>query len=242
MQNNKLTDKKYWDLGYEKFLFSAMPENYSIVKKIFEKFKNTTDGEVFEIGCFPGRFLFHFGKLGYVLSGMDQTDFLDGMVKWFNKNNFKIGSFFKEDIFKINLDKKYDIVFSSGFIEHFTNFDEVIKIHCGLVKDNGYIFITTPNFSGSIQEKLHTIFDNENLEKHFLPSMNPDEWKKIIEDQGLKIIEYGYLGGFDFWVGNQKRSLLKKIIIKTIRVFTPIRWFPNSNKYSPEIYIIAQKI
>ena len=164
------------------------------------------------------------------------------MVLWLKKNDFKIGNFIKDDIFNINQDKKYDIVFSSGFIEHFINFEEVINIHSKLVKIGGHIFITVPNFSGIIQKKLHTIFDIENLEKHYLPSMNPIKWVDILKKQNFKIIDSGYLGGFDFWVGNQKRSFFQKIIIKLIRIFLPIRWLPNSKKYSPEIFLIAKKI
>ena len=243
MEQNKLTNQNFWDSGYKDFSFSAMPKNYPIVKEIYNNFIITTeDKEIFEIGCFPGRFLFHFGKLGYTLNGIDQTEYLDNMIGWFKENNFKIGSFFKNDIFKLDSDKKYDIVFSSGFIEHFTNFDEVIKIHCKLVKDNGYIFITVPNFSGLIQKKLHTLFDKDNLEKHYLPSMDPKKWVEIMTGQGFRIIKSGYIGGFDFWVGNQKRNIFQKIIIKLIRIMLPIRWAPNSSKYSPEIIIIAQKI
>lgn len=238
----ELTNKKYWDNGYKDLVFSPMPKDYPIVKIIYKYFTKKTPGNIIEIGCFPGRFLYHFGLLGYELNGLDQTEYLNNMVDWFKKNNFKIGSFTKNDIFKTDLTNKYEVVFSSGFIEHFINFKEVINIHCKLVTKNGYIFITVPNFSGSIQRKLHTIFDSQNLEKHFLPSMNPLEWEEVLKGEKFKIVESGFIGGFDFWVGNQKRSLLQKITIKLIRLLLPIRWLPNSRHYSPEIFLIAQKI
>jgi len=241
MEKDKLTTNEYWDTGYKNLIFSPMPKKYPIVKKIYKHFPITSFSTILEIGCFPGRFLYHFGKLGYELNGIDQTKYLKDMVDWFKINKFKIGIFEKEDIYKIEKNKKYDIVFSSGFIEHFTNFEEIIKIHINLVNKNGYIFITTPNFSGLIQNKLHKWLDNDNLEKHCVPSMNPESWKRILVEENFDIIDYGYIGGFDFWVGDQKRNHFKKIIIKILRLISKFNIYPNNKMYSPEIFIIAKK-
>jgi SAM-dependent methyltransferase len=164
------------------------------------------------------------------------------MIDWFKGDGFNIGELRQGDVYDLSFEKKYDVVFSSGFIEHFTNFEEIIKTHCELVNESGYVFITTPNFAGFIQKKLHSIFDKENLNKHYLPSMNPNKWAEILKKQGFDIINMGYMGGFDFWVGDQKRSFSQRLIIKAIRIFLPLRWLPNSRSYSPEIYVIAQKI
>ena len=68
MNNNedkKLTDQKFWDEGYiSQNGFFAENLNYPVTKLIYkyfnkEEFKYKT---VFEIGCYPGRFLFHFGN------------------------------------------------------------------------------------------------------------------------------------------------------------------------------------
>jgi SAM-dependent methyltransferase len=241
MTENKLTTKQYWDDGYKNYVFSEMPYDYPIVKKLYKHFSKSNGRSVFEIGCFPGRFLYHFGKLGYYLNGLDQTEYLPEMIDWFKKNNFKLGFFQKEDLFKIKNDSKYDIVFSSGFIEHFSKFEEAIQIHAGLVKEDGYIFITTPNFSGFMQNKLHLWLDKNNLDKHNIKSMNPEIWKNLLVKNGFDIIEYGYIGGFDFWTGNEKRRVFKKVIIKILRLISKIKIFPNSKHYSPEIILIAKK-
>lgn len=242
MNETKLTTKEYWDDGYKDFKFSPMPDSYPTVKEIYSIFKKTDSKNVLEIGCFPGRLLYHFGKLGYELNGIDHTEYLQTMINWFKSNNFKIGEFRSDDIFNISYDKQYDVVFSSGFIEHFSNFDEVIEIHKKLVAKDGYLFLTAPNFSGAIQNKLHKVFDKDNLDKHYIPSMDVEKWKKIVTDGSFEIIKSEYIGGFDFWVGNQKRTIFERIIIKIIRLLLPLRFVPNSRSYSPEILLIAKKI
>ncbi len=243
MENN-LTDKKFWDDGYKNQL-SFFPENieYPITKKIYEVFDNNffINKSVFEIGCFPGRFLYHFGKLGFILNGIDQTLYLDSMVSWFKQNNFKLGEFIKDDLFNLKLENKYELVFSSGFIEHFKNFDEVINIHTKLVSKDGYIFITTLNFAGFIQKYLHIFLDSkENFYAHNLKSMDYKKWKNILEKDNFEIIDGGYMGGFDFWIAN--KNIFARIITKLIRIIFCWRFLPNTRAYSPEIFIIAKKV
>lgn len=242
MEIENLASQQYWDSGYKNTVFSPMPKNYPICKILYKYFKPTSDKTVFEIGCFPGRFLYHFGKLGYELNGVDQTDYLSKMTDWFRSLNFKIGNIQKGDIFKLNENRTYDIVFSSGFIEHFTNFEEVIKIQAKLVKSGGYIFITAPNFSGKIQKFLHEKLDQENIDRHNLNSMDVEKWEKVLKKDGFEIIESGYFGGFDFWVDYEKRGLFKKIITKVVSHIPALRFIPDNRSYSPEIIIIAKKI
>jgi SAM-dependent methyltransferase len=218
-----------------------MPKGYPISQLLYKHFKKTTDKTVFEIGAFPGRFLYHFGKLGYTLHGIDQTPYLTDMEKWFNKENFSIGSFVGGDILKLGFEKTYDVVFSSGFFEHFENFEEIIRIHANLTKSGGHVFITAPNFSGNIQKYLHTRLDKENTDRHNLHAMDAEKWKKVLEQEGFEMVEAGYFGGFDFWVDREKRNIFKKIITKLITTLTPMRFLPNSRSYSPEIILIAKK-
>jgi trans-aconitate methyltransferase len=74
------------------------------------------------------------------------------------------------DFFSFTPERRYDIVFSSGFIEHFEDTGDVIKRHVDLLSDDGQLLILIPNFlglNGMIQRRL----DRENLEAHNLKSM-----------------------------------------------------------------------
>ena len=103
------------------------------------------------------------------------------------------------------------MVRSFGFVEHFSNFHEIIIKHASLVKEGGYLIITAPNFAGFLQRILHYYFDKENMEKHYLPSMNPFIWSKILLECDFQIKYAGYFGGFCFWK-NEDHKGFKKIL------------------------------
>jgi 2-polyprenyl-3-methyl-5-hydroxy-6-metoxy-1,4-benzoquinol methylase len=242
-----LADINYWESGYEKYKFSPMPLDYPTVKLIY-KYLNTPTGEhpktIFEIGVYPGRFIYHFGKLGYELNGIDQTQYLPALTEWLKSNNFKTGSFEQADVLTLDKEKKYDVVFSAGFIEHFERFEEMIDLHAKLVKPGGHVYITAPNFGGAVQLKLHSLLDRENLNRHFIPSMDVEKWENVLIKNNFEIIESGYIGGIDFWVDQQKRSAGQKLLLsltkKIVKLLRRIN-LPNNRAYSPECIIIAKK-
>jgi len=53
---------------------------------------------------------------------------------------------------------KFDIVASFGFIEHFTNWVEILESHISLLNNNGYLIVEVPNFIGPFQHWLHAKF------------------------------------------------------------------------------------
>lgn len=246
--NDNLAAASYWDDGYDTFQLSPMPENYPTVQLLYQYFdsdtKNTTAKSVFEIGVYPGRFMYHFGKLNYMLNGIDQTRHLPRLKQWLEKNNFATGFFEQGDINAFACQEKFDVVFSAGFIEHFTDFEKMVSLHGSFVKQGGHVFITAPNFGGTVQYRLHKWLDAENLARHYVPSMDVSKWVKVLERDGFEIVFSGYIGGFDFWVDNQKRNLAQKALLKLVKWLLPIAKkmnLPNRRAYSPECVVIAKK-
>lgn len=241
----ELVQQHYWDSSYRILNLPKIDLKNPIAKLILKYFKKDKK-VVFEVGCFPGNFLSIFGYLGYKLCGIDKTPRVDiDFVNWLKQNGFETGEFFKENFLNFNNTNKYDVVCSFGFIEHFTNTEDIILLHEKLVKDNGYLLITTPNFSGILQNKLHKFFDHKNYIRHNIESMDPYMWKKILINKGYEIIFCDWFGGFDFWVDKEKRNFLKKIllfiILITVKIIKLIPW-KNSKLYSPFCGIIAKKI
>lgn len=129
-------------------------------------------------------------------------------------------------------------------MEHFVNYPEIIIKHATLVNDGGYLILGTPNFKGAVQNIFHFLFDQENYQKHYIPSMDPVKWKKILLQQNFKIINSGYLGNFSFWVDyRQERKGLNKIFYKIVSrlilLGKNIKF--NSQFFSPYCYLIAKK-
>ncbi|MBL7740060.1 MAG: class I SAM-dependent methyltransferase [Chitinophagaceae bacterium] len=232
----------YWDNSYSGYRYSIANDE---VTKWLDKCIHDKKGTAFEAGCYPGRYLAYLGKKGWQVSGMDLTPRMESDFKeWLLKNDITFGKIEKGDVLEYMKagNDKYDLVCSFGFIEHFENFTEIIALHDRILTPNGKLIITTPHFRGAVQRFLHSWLDKENLNRHYIPSMNPSLWKKQLESMGYTVIWSGYFGNFDFWADRQKRNLFNKISLKIIYKLTSLlRWLPDSRLYSPYCGIVAEK-
>ena len=233
-----------WDSGYEAVRYEVAGDRDLVAKWLDQKIPEG-DGSVFEVGCYPGGYLARVGSKGYEVSGIDLTPRVDPEMRdWLIQSDVKVGEIVKGDFFKDLPAKKYDYVYSLGFIEHFTNWKEVLLKHTELVKDGGKLLVSVPNYQGWIQYWAHKLLDRPSFEMHYLPSMDPFVWKAILEERGFEVEECGYYGHYDFWVGPQKKPLLIRLVYYGFRMLTPIlRFFLRgpSAAYSPYCVISAQK-
>jgi len=247
--DNNLTDISHWEATYEAIEYTESSNDSDIsiwIKKhlpIELDFPKTS----FEVGIFPSSYSTIFGKMGYQINGIDRIGEVNNNMKaWLLSKKYQVGDLFCEDFFKFNTKNKYDIVCSFGFIEHFKNFEEVIKRHTLLVKDNGFIILENPNFRGLVQNFLKYFLDKKNLDIHYLPSMNFYRWEKVLTDAGFEIVAKDYLGKFSFQTYPQKRNFIQKKLIKFIndnRYFIKKQLFKKSSKhYSPNMILLAKKI
>ena len=241
-----LVDNKYWNESYIDTQF-AKARRTDQIKLFIEKYIPFGNGKVLEIGCFPGRYLAILGELGYELNGIDINPNTEiGLKNWLSKEGYNIGMIKDLDYHDLSHNQKYDVVSSFGFIEHFSNFEEVLIKHCDLVADGGYLLITTPNFYGSIQNFLHKLLDKKNYNRHNVKAMNPYQWKEIVKMRNFQVIYSGYFGYFNFWAEDlESKTNMQKSVIYLILKTLPItsRIFPNNNKnFAPFCGLVAKKI
>jgi len=245
MDKQQIYAQEEWNKGYENYHFFVAPHEDKM-RQWLEKHIPKDKKEVIEIGCFPGRYLAVFGEKGYVLNGIDLTpEVSKSLISWFRSNNYKIGEFFQIDFLKDKIENAFEIVTSYGFIEHFTNWEDVITKHANLVKNDGYLIMSTPNFRGVIQRFLHSNFDRVNYSKHVIASMNPKKWKEILMKQGFEIIFSGYFGGFNFWHCWQGRPYIQRFFLYRFMKIVPFlnrKIKHNHPSYSPFCGIVAKKI
>lgn len=246
-----LASHSYWEKMYADKSFAAIDANNPIARLIFKYFPPLNEKDwgrqsVFEIGCFPGNFLPLFGSLGYELNGLDQASRTDTELKeWLEKSHFKVGQLIRADFKSFTSSRRYELVCSFGFIEHFSETKEIILAHDRLLSAGGRLIITAPNFRGRWQKIFHSYFDQENYRRHNIAAMDPYLWAKFVADLGYEIEYCGCFGGFDFWTEKERRHWLKKIILLLLmKIFYFLRncpW-PNSPHYSPFCALIAKKI
>ncbi|HYN80854.1 MAG TPA: class I SAM-dependent methyltransferase [Gemmatimonadaceae bacterium] len=213
-----LTNEEYWIRSYGDAGFVEYEPDNDHFRLLFRYVDPEALDSVIEVGSYPAPFLAALGRYGCELNGIDfHPANATAVPAWLKACGYKVGSFFTQDFLEFSPHRKYDLAYSLGFIEHFTNFEEIILRQASLVKPGGYIFLSTPNFAGSIQKWLHYLLDRSNLEKHYLPSMNPLRWAEALERQGFEVLFAGYYGNIGFWVDPvAKRSSANRLVSKAI--------------------------
>ena len=221
-----LTKKEFWEERWQNLdlpitLDPSLRADRSFIN-LFNQHLTIKDGEkrtCIEIGCNPGKFLIYCGKnLHYDISGVD----FDEQGCLLTEKNLKVvginGSITHQDIFNLNINQKFDLVLSCGFIEHFAGvkLEEVLKIHLDLLKENGKLFLSVPNFR-YLNYFFAYFFRKNMLELHNLEIMQKSFFKDFAEKNNLKIEYLGYFGGIH--PGGLKlgtKNIFKKFITKNL--------------------------
>jgi 2-polyprenyl-3-methyl-5-hydroxy-6-metoxy-1,4-benzoquinol methylase len=238
-----LIEQERWDenyIGVELF----RPRHNDQMRLFLENNIPNNSGSCFEIGCYPGTYLSVLGDLGYQLNGIDLTPNTDVLlIDWLKSHGYNLGKIEIKDFYNLESNIKYDLVASFGFIEHFVDFEKVIIRHLDFIKKDGILVITTPNLNRPFYYFLHKLFNPKTLKIHNINSMNPDVWKKILIENGFEVIYSGFFGYFNFWIENEKRNFLTKIILKLFIYLLPFisKVLPKNNRYfSPYIGLVAR--
>ncbi len=221
-ENNSITDKEYWDKYWKNDQYDKIPK-----KVVFERFmpKLTRGINFIEIGGFPGVNAAYFYRRG--IRDVTILDFHINkeIVRNFEKiNDLPEGTIqcIDNDFFAFSSEKKYDVVFSSGFIEHFEDTRDAIARHIDLLSEKGQLLIIIPNFLG-LNGELQRRFDRENLDSHNLQSMKISYLKEIMQSFNLYDVSVGYLGKPMVWLEpkpeNQKRRKWVKMLSYALKLF-----------------------
>lgn len=196
--NNK-TGTSYWDNEY-KFLprnklksqfWVGTRDYYNLLSRFI-----TPHSKVLDIGCAPGKTLAWAAKIKKAeVTGVDYSKNGIEISRWLFEQMKLKGVFLCEDIFRTTLpEKTFDLVISSGLIEHFNDPTEVIDIHIKLAKPGGVVLITIPNYGG-IYGKLQHFFNPDNLRLHNLNMMSTEALKRIAAknkySQNIKTCTWG---------------------------------------------------
>jgi L-malate glycosyltransferase len=246
-ESTNKASKNFWDGTYDNIELKIASEDFLLrtwIEEYFPKLENNSKKSCFEIGCCPGQYLAVFGELGYELNGIDFSDNINTVSNWMKEQGYRTGNFYNQDFLKFDTADQYDIVLSLGFIEHFTNWDEILMKHLSLVKQNGYLVIEAPNFIYGFQNWLHKNLDKESYKRHYTPAMDIEKWAVILERNNFEIIFKGYFGKFDYWLNYEKRTFINNLFLMALRKMYPLlsNILPKDKKfYSPVGGIIALK-
>ena len=244
-----LSDEQAWNSFGDSCKKLDIVPRENIIRQWLEKYfsgLDSRDKSVLEIGCYPGEYLAVFGELGYELNGIDiYAKVTRELPLWLASKNYKVGAFDQVDFFKYPQKRKFDIVCSFGFLEHFTDVREVLIKHASLVREGGYLAVTTPNYRGIVQRMLHLTLNTTVYKGYHIPSMNSSVWKKTLTSLGFEVIRCGGIGSFSFWTDCDKRNFFQKVLSSVVMHGSKalnLHKLPDSRYYSPYCGLIARKM
>jgi SAM-dependent methyltransferase len=229
MENKNLTEKEYWDQYWQKYSL-PLEVSKSIDNPFLIEILNTFDRylpydksqSILEIGGSPGQYLAYMHKTyGYKISCLDFSSI--GCAK--TLENYELlqikGTVYQTDLFSEDLRLPlFDIVYSLGFIEHFSDTNLVIEKHLNLTKPGGILFLGVPNFSGVNHFFLKRLAPHL-LSKHNLAVMDLNNWISFEKKFNLQTIYKGYIGGFQPSNFNrcEKMSTINFLLLTLARLF-----------------------
>ncbi|MDR0614065.1 MAG: class I SAM-dependent methyltransferase [Dysgonamonadaceae bacterium] len=235
-----LTDRNYWKEYWKNYEYGKIPSEVPF-KKFLPKLHEINS--FIEIGGFPGVYAAYFYKRG--CPDVSLLDFYidKNIVNKFEKiNNIPENTIncIESDFFQFETGKRYDFVFSYGFIEHFENTKDVIARHCALMnpEEKGRLLILLPNFRG-LNGCIQYLFDKKNLKAHNLNSMNITLLKQTVTELGLKNISVEYTRKPMIWLEPKNKNMLLRKMVKLLSFI--LKLFPvRCRLLSPFIMIYGE--
>ncbi len=189
-----LAGKKFWNeswshlppIGpYEGPVF----EQHPVLKPFLEA---AGGGDAIEIGCVPGNWLVYLAKeYGYRVHGIDYSEHLGYVRENLIRNGINPVSLVQGDFFSYAPHERFDLVFSSGFVEHFDDYNGVVARHVGLAKIGGLIVIMVPNLRW-IHWVLSRTFAPDILRVHRLELMKRGPLRRALEFAGSTVLHCGF--------------------------------------------------
>lgn len=171
-----------------------------------------------EVGSAPGETLVkHNQMLGCIPFGVEYSE--PGVeanrevfrAHGLDPDNVILSDFFAEE-FQARHRESFDVVYSAGFIEHFTDAGKVVDNHINLLKRGGYLIVGIPNLSG-INRLLLRIFYKELLDIHNLDIMNKRAYTQLFDAGKVEPLFCGYFGAFSLdIVAASERSRLRFVL------------------------------
>ncbi len=237
-----LASPQYWDSIWER-----IQPKYSTdlaFRDLFDRYLRR-GGTCFEVGCYPGSFLAYLCKtFDYEANGIDTTPFVVTRLPEFLRScGIQIGELVQGDFLEHRFNRRYDVVCSFGFLEHFTDYPMIIRKHAEIVNDGGTLILTCPNFTGA-QHLLRGLLDPEDLQRHVLRSMDFKAWTSILSDARMNILFQGYYQTFGFWTSYQSEDSARGQIARLMAAMsTGINKYVNipNSVTSPLMISISRK-
>jgi 2-polyprenyl-3-methyl-5-hydroxy-6-metoxy-1,4-benzoquinol methylase len=186
--------KEYWNSIWKKLppverYEGPLYEQHPVLSRFLSR---AGGGDAIEIGCGTGSYMIYLNKeFGYRIDGLDYSDNMDYVRANLQHNGVAGSQLFNADFFEFAPPKKYDLVLSGGFAEHFDDYESVVARHAEWAKPGGLVVIIVPNLT-HIHKLLCGFFAPEVLRVHRFPLMRSNIMRQTLEKAGLRVLHCEY--------------------------------------------------
>ena len=164
-----------------------------------------------EIGSAPGDMLVRLKEtFGFVPYGVEYSkEGAELNRKIFSEHNIDPSNVIEADFFSENFQERYeghfDIVLSFGFIEHFTDVEDVISRHIKVLAKGGHLVVAIPNLRG-FNYFLGCVFNRKILKMHNIGIMQKKVFCGLFDSKLLEEKFCNHYGTFDFGMFNTEQD------------------------------------
>jgi len=209
-----------------------------------------------EVGSAPGLNLVYINKTyGYDTYGIDYSEVgvkLNQQI--FAANNINPENVIHADFFADSFQEQYresfHMVCSYGFIEHFTDTENVLDKHLNLLKPGGRLIVSVPNLRG-FNRVLMTIFNKENLDIHYLDLMKKERFRQAFTRPDLSPLLCDYYGTFNIYLCSPQQGSWLRLPLAALYKLQPLlnltfrsafgKRGAESGTFSPHLIFVGTK-
>ncbi len=205
MNDSDLTHDDYWDRYWSRISIPAVVADNSGNALLQDQLDTINafispivGGTALEIGGAPGQYLAYFAKkFGYRVAALDYSAIGCDVTR---RNFAHLGidvTIYHQDLFALDGRlPQFDLVYSLGVVEHFSDLDRVIEKHLELLKPGGVMVIGVPHFVKVFAPLLAQVAP-KTMAGHNLAAIDLRNWACFEEKHRLQVRFKGYLGGFE---------------------------------------------
>jgi|GEM_PF-727997 len=241
-RDRELASREYWDQAWT----GARPHDYEGpvygFHRLFSEHLPRGEGlRLLELGSARGFTLTYLHKeYGYRVYGVDSSEEGIAVAREHCRRNDVPAELHCGDLFEVELPGPFDVVYSGGLVEHFSDLDRVVRRHVELLRPGGTLVIGVPSLVG-VHGPLMRRYQPAMSAIHLRASCSPWAVRSAVErtEPGWRYLycDFGESTSHVFYPVPPAIGLVARVLGKALRVAhlarVPNRWL------SPDAYVIA---
>ena len=259
----KLTDRDYWDRTWSGLgipspvdLENRGIQNHATLalhnrfEDVFSKFRGR-QASFIELGCAQSKWLPYFARhWNFSVAGLDASELGCQRSREMLANSGVQGEVVCGDLLNPprQMIGRFDIAFSQGLVEHFTDTSSAIAACAAFVKPGGIVVTIIPNMTGLVG-LLQAFLDRKVYDVHV--PMTFELLSAAHQKAGLSVLRCDYLLSANFAVVNHpniRARLVNKVVRAALVGATGLVWaveraglpIPPSWLMSPYVFCVAK--